>query len=81
MSPLAPHAPCSPTSPLQSLKERPPILSVPWKNGVYTLPKSIQPTLKKMAVEVMRVWGGEGRHPSEWSGAMGPSLWTLLGAS
>ncbi|XP_064428635.1 fer-1-like protein 5 [Mirounga angustirostris] len=36
--------------------KRPPILSVPWKNGVYTLPKSIQPTLKKMAVEIL-VWG------------------------
>uniref|UniRef100_A0A8C7BKZ9 Fer-1 like family member 5 n=1 Tax=Neovison vison TaxID=452646 RepID=A0A8C7BKZ9_NEOVI len=40
----------------ESVKERPPILSVPWKNGVYTLPKSIQPTLKKMAVEIL-VWG------------------------
>uniref|UniRef100_A0A8C0NM80 C2 domain-containing protein n=1 Tax=Canis lupus familiaris TaxID=9615 RepID=A0A8C0NM80_CANLF len=40
----------------ESLKERPPILSVPWKNGVYTLPKSIQPTLKKMAVEIL-TWG------------------------
>ncbi|KAI5929400.1 Fer-1-like protein 5 [Manis javanica] len=33
-----------------------PILSVPWKNGVYTLPRSIQPTLKKMAIEIL-VWG------------------------
>uniref|UniRef100_A0A8C9ANG7 Fer-1 like family member 5 n=1 Tax=Prolemur simus TaxID=1328070 RepID=A0A8C9ANG7_PROSS len=33
-----------------------PILSVPWKNGVYTLPKSIQPTLKKMAIEIL-AWG------------------------
>ncbi|XP_054441637.1 fer-1-like protein 5 [Pteronotus mesoamericanus] len=33
-----------------------PILSVPWKNGVYTLPKSMQPTLRKMAVEIL-VWG------------------------
>ncbi|XP_008698654.2 fer-1-like protein 5 [Ursus maritimus] len=40
----------------ESVKEKPPILSVPWKNGVYTLPKSIQPTLKKMAVEIL-VWG------------------------
>ncbi|XP_040309841.1 fer-1-like protein 5 isoform X1 [Herpailurus yagouaroundi] len=40
----------------ESLKERPPILSVPWKNGIYTLPKSIQPTLKKMAIEIL-IWG------------------------
>ncbi|XP_062933805.1 fer-1-like protein 5 [Cynocephalus volans] len=33
-----------------------PILSVPWKNGVYTLPKSIQPMLKKMAIEIL-AWG------------------------
>uniref|UniRef100_A0A2K6FEI9 Fer-1 like family member 5 n=1 Tax=Propithecus coquereli TaxID=379532 RepID=A0A2K6FEI9_PROCO len=33
-----------------------PILSVPWKNGIYTLPKSIQPTLKKMAIEIL-AWG------------------------
>ncbi|XP_027988522.2 fer-1-like protein 5 [Eptesicus fuscus] len=33
-----------------------PILSVPWKNGVFTLPKSMQPTLRKMAVEIL-VWG------------------------
>nr|XP_012642367.1 fer-1-like protein 5 isoform X2 [Microcebus murinus] len=36
-------------------KQRP-ILSVPWKNGVYTLPKGIQPTLKKMAIEIL-AWG------------------------
>lgn len=81
MGQLRPHTPCFPTSPLQSVKERPPILSVPWKNGVYTLPKSIQPTLKKMAVEVMRVWGGEGGHPPEQSGTVGLSLQTLLGPS
>ncbi|XP_008542602.1 fer-1-like protein 5 [Equus przewalskii] len=40
----------------ESLRERMPILSVPWKNGVYTLPKSIEPTLKKMAIEIL-VWG------------------------
>ncbi|XP_016074714.1 PREDICTED: fer-1-like protein 5 [Miniopterus natalensis] len=33
-----------------------PILSVPLKNGVYALPKSMQPTLRKMAVEIL-VWG------------------------
>lgn len=58
---MGPHALCSPTSSLQSLRERMPILSVPWKNGVYTLPKSIEPTLKKMAIEVKMVWGREGR--------------------
>ncbi|ELV11536.1 Fer-1-like protein 5 [Tupaia chinensis] len=33
-----------------------PILSVPWKNGICTLPKSIQPTLRKTAIEVL-AWG------------------------
>ncbi|XP_058284938.1 fer-1-like protein 5 isoform X10 [Hylobates moloch] len=33
-----------------------PILSVPWKNGAYTLPKSIQPTIKRMAIEIL-AWG------------------------
>ncbi|XP_023396913.2 LOW QUALITY PROTEIN: fer-1-like protein 5 [Loxodonta africana] len=41
----------------QSVREKkPPILSVPWKDKVYMLPKDIQPTLKKMAIEVL-VWG------------------------
>ncbi|KAM9212099.1 LOW QUALITY PROTEIN: fer-1-like protein 5 [Dugong dugon] len=41
----------------QSVREKkPPILSVPWKDKVYILPKDIQPTPKKMAVEVL-VWG------------------------
>ncbi|XP_024427595.2 fer-1-like protein 5 [Desmodus rotundus] len=40
----------------ESLRRKLPILSVPWKNGVYTLPKSMQPTLRKMAVEIL-VWG------------------------
>lgn len=40
-------------SALQNLKENHlPILNVPWKNGIYMLPKSIQPTLKKMTIEV-----------------------------
>lgn len=61
-SPVGPRAP---TSSLQSLRRKLPILSVPWKNGVFTLPKSMQPTLRKMAVEVMlvgmgRVEGGQG---------------------
>ncbi|XP_069849711.1 fer-1-like protein 5 [Dipodomys merriami] len=30
-----------------------PILSIPWKDKIYTLPKNIQPTLKKMAIEVL----------------------------
>uniref|UniRef100_A0A8C6QPE9 Fer-1 like family member 5 n=1 Tax=Nannospalax galili TaxID=1026970 RepID=A0A8C6QPE9_NANGA len=33
-----------------------PILNIPWKNGIYTLPKDIQPTLKLMAIEVL-AWG------------------------
>ncbi|XP_037663567.1 fer-1-like protein 5 [Choloepus didactylus] len=41
----------------QSLREqKPPVLSVPWKDGIRTLPKDIQPTLRKMAVEIL-VWG------------------------
>nr|XP_027775573.1 fer-1-like protein 5 [Marmota flaviventris] len=41
----------------ENLKEKhPPILNVPWKNGIYTLPKSIQPTLRKMAIEIL-AWG------------------------
>ncbi|XP_062065881.1 fer-1-like protein 5 isoform X1 [Lepus europaeus] len=36
-----------------------PILSVPWKNGVYTLPRSIQPTQRKMAIEIL-AWGLRG---------------------
>ncbi|KAF6270415.1 fer-1 like family member 5 [Rhinolophus ferrumequinum] len=40
----------------ESLRRKLPILSVPWKNGVYTLPKSMQPTLRKMAIEIL-VWG------------------------
>ncbi|MBZ3885416.1 Fer-1-like protein 5 [Sciurus carolinensis] len=41
----------------EKLKEKHlPILSVPWKNGIYMLPKSIQPTLKKMAIEIL-AWG------------------------
>lgn len=58
---MGPPAPCSPSSPLQSLRRKLPILSVPWKNGVYTLPKSMQPTLRKMMIEVTMVQGGEGR--------------------
>lgn len=76
-SPVGPRAPWTPTSSLQSLRRKLPILSVPWKNGVFTLPKSMQPTLRKMAVEVMmvgvrQVGGGQGT----WS-----SLVTLLGWS
>lgn len=37
-----------------------PILSVPWKNGAYTLPKSIQPTIKRMAIEVLATRDGDG---------------------
>ncbi|XP_021053268.1 fer-1-like protein 5 [Mus pahari] len=41
----------------QKLKElHPPILSVPCKNGIYLLPKNIEPSMKMMAVEIM-AWG------------------------
>uniref|UniRef100_A0AC11DNX8 Fer-1 like family member 5 n=1 Tax=Ovis aries TaxID=9940 RepID=A0AC11DNX8_SHEEP len=40
----------------ESLRQQLPMLSVPWKNGIYILPKSIQPTLRKMAIEML-VWG------------------------
>uniref|UniRef100_A0A8D1A3V6 Fer-1 like family member 5 n=2 Tax=Sus scrofa TaxID=9823 RepID=A0A8D1A3V6_PIG len=40
----------------ESLRQQLPILSVPWKNGIYILPKSIQPTLRKMAIEML-AWG------------------------
>lgn len=74
---MGPPAPWSPTSSLQSLRRKVPILSVPWKNGVFTLPKSMQPTLRKMAVEVMMVGVGQvGRWQGTWS-----SLLTLLGWS
>ncbi|XP_036606427.1 fer-1-like protein 5 [Trichosurus vulpecula] len=32
------------------------LMSIPWKNGYYTLPKSIQPSLKKTAIEIL-AWG------------------------
>ena len=42
-----------PSSALQKLKElHPPILSIPCKDGIYLLPKNIQPTMKMMAIEV-----------------------------
>ncbi|KAJ1078187.1 hypothetical protein K5549_011514 [Capra hircus] len=40
----------------ESLRQQLPMLSVPWKDGIYILPKSIQPTLRKMAIEML-VWG------------------------
>uniref|UniRef100_A0A2K6NF52 Fer-1 like family member 5 n=1 Tax=Rhinopithecus roxellana TaxID=61622 RepID=A0A2K6NF52_RHIRO len=50
-----------------------PILSVPWKNGAYTLPKSIQPTIKRMAIEVLAMWdGGGGQGRRGWSGVSHP---------
>ncbi|XP_051008619.1 fer-1-like protein 5 [Acomys russatus] len=33
-----------------------PILSVPCKNGIYMLPKGIQPTVQRMAIEIL-AWG------------------------
>uniref|UniRef100_G1R8D5 Fer-1 like family member 5 n=1 Tax=Nomascus leucogenys TaxID=61853 RepID=G1R8D5_NOMLE len=45
-----------------------PILSVPWKNGAYTLPKSIQPTIKRMAIEVLVMWNADsGQDRRGWS--------------
>ncbi|XP_078005284.1 fer-1-like protein 5 [Phascolarctos cinereus] len=32
------------------------LMSIPWKNGYYTLPKNIQPSLKKTAIEIL-AWG------------------------
>lgn len=47
-----------PSSALQKLKElHQPILSIPCKNGIYMLPKNIQPSVKMMAIEVCA--GGE----------------------
>ncbi|XP_040849283.1 fer-1-like protein 5 [Ochotona curzoniae] len=41
----------------EKLREtQPPILSVLLKNGVYMLPRSLQPTRKKMAIEIL-AWG------------------------
>ncbi|XP_041511848.1 fer-1-like protein 5 [Microtus oregoni] len=41
----------------EKLKDRHlPILSVSCKNGIYTLPKNIQPAVKMMAIEIM-AWG------------------------
>ncbi|XP_036080949.1 fer-1-like protein 5 [Rousettus aegyptiacus] len=39
-----------------SLRRKLPILSLPWKNGVFTLPKSMQPMLRKMMIEIL-TWG------------------------
>uniref|UniRef100_A0A5F8H5D9 C2 domain-containing protein n=1 Tax=Monodelphis domestica TaxID=13616 RepID=A0A5F8H5D9_MONDO len=36
--------------------KRSPLMSIPWKNGYYTLPQSIQPSLKKTAIEIL-AWG------------------------
>ncbi|XP_056669045.1 fer-1-like protein 5 isoform X2 [Monodelphis domestica] len=36
--------------------QRSPLMSIPWKNGYYTLPQSIQPSLKKTAIEIL-AWG------------------------
>lgn len=37
----------------QKLKQKLPIFNISWKNGVYSLPKNIQPVMKKMVIEVM----------------------------
>ncbi|XP_044515542.1 fer-1-like protein 5 [Gracilinanus agilis] len=36
--------------------QRSPLMSIPWKNGYYTLPQSMQPSLKKTAIEIL-AWG------------------------
>ncbi|XP_072489906.1 fer-1-like protein 5 isoform X2 [Notamacropus eugenii] len=36
--------------------QKSPLMSIPWKNGYYTLPKNIQPSLKKTAIEIL-AWG------------------------
>lgn len=68
-----------PPRPFQKLREtQPPILSVLLKNGVYMLPRSLQPTRRKMAIEVCARWGEDEwalQVPSRtaWSGsAVGP---------
>lgn len=59
-----------PSSALQKLKDTPlPILSVPCKNGIYTLPKNIQPEVKMMAIEVCadgEGWTGEAFPRAAW---------------
>ncbi|XP_038615801.1 fer-1-like protein 5 [Tachyglossus aculeatus] len=40
----------------QGGEQRPPLFSVPWKDGYYTLPRSLQPTLRKSAIEIL-AWG------------------------
>jgi hypothetical protein len=58
-----------PSSALQKLKElHPPILSIPCKDGIYLLPKNIQPTMKMMAIEVCA--DGE-----RWAGRAACSSW------
>ncbi|KAM6180290.1 fer-1-like protein 5 [Erethizon dorsatum] len=56
-----------------------PLLSVPWKDGVYMLPKSIQPTMRKTAIEIL-AWGlrnmKQARHPQLLVECGGESLRT-----
>ncbi|XP_055985030.1 fer-1-like protein 5 [Sorex fumeus] len=40
----------------EKLKQKLPIFNIPWKNGVYALPKNIQPVMKKMVIEIL-AWG------------------------
>ncbi|XP_039769135.1 fer-1-like protein 5 isoform X2 [Ornithorhynchus anatinus] len=40
----------------QGGEQRPPLFSVPRKDGYYTLPRSIQPVLRKSAIEIL-AWG------------------------
>ncbi|XP_049640551.1 fer-1-like protein 5 [Suncus etruscus] len=40
----------------EKLKQKLPIFNISWKNGVYSLPKNIQPVMKKMVIEIL-AWG------------------------
>ncbi|XP_051829561.1 fer-1-like protein 5 [Antechinus flavipes] len=48
--------------------QKSPLMSIPWKNGYYTLPQNIQPSLKKTAIEIL-AWGLRNIHK-----AYSPSL-------
>ncbi|XP_074066135.1 fer-1-like protein 5 [Macrotis lagotis] len=41
--------------------QKSPLMSIPWKNGYYTLPQNIQPSLKKTAIEIL-AWGLRNIH-------------------
>ncbi|XP_031807343.1 fer-1-like protein 5 [Sarcophilus harrisii] len=41
--------------------QKSPLMSIPWKNGYFTLPQNIQPSLKKTAIEIL-AWGLRNIH-------------------